>query len=483
MTTLTQDAETTTGQEEAEGLGRGLRAAASAIADTLTDPERVARIAGAPENTDPVFGMSLWAPTTLSHGYPGTAMLFAELSREQAQYGAIAHRHLEQAMETMPSHPANGLFAGPGSVLATTQTCAASYGGYTVLRRRLTTWVASEQLRRIDAWVQRRNSGARGVGWGSYDIINGLSGTGRLLLDALTDPELSDCRDLVEDAVNRTIEHLAAVCMPITYSGHTVPGWWIPSDLQPSPQDAADYPQGDFNLGLAHGAPGMLAFLGVAAQFGVRSDAGDEALDRLATWILQWADRDEYGPFWPARISMDHQMSGTRPPVDFTRSAWCYGAPGVATALQHAGVGIGRPELCAAAVEGLRSVLARPKDSWKLDGATLCHGTAGLAVILLRIGCANKDPQLIDAAVTMAVGVATQLDPSAPFRMKHIVPDSPHGWRTASSALGLDVAGLLEGAAGIGCALLDVSRYLNVPRDGHSTGVPACSWSRAMMLS
>ncbi|WP_240647109.1 hypothetical protein [Streptomyces globisporus] len=52
------------------------------VADRLADPERVARIAGVPDNLMHYPGdpQPVWDPLQLSDGHPGVALLYAELA-------------------------------------------------------------------------------------------------------------------------------------------------------------------------------------------------------------------------------------------------------------------------------------------------------------------------------------------------------------------------------------------------------------------
>lgn len=454
-------------------LADRLREKADLIGQRLISPDRVVQIAADPANVDPVYGAVLWMPNTLSHGFPGVATFLGELARDDACWRPAAHEHLALATSSLSGAPANGLFAGPSAVLAAAQTCAAD-GGYQVLRNRLVRWQLSDQLTRIESWRQRRADGAPGVGWSAYDTVNGLSGTSQLLLDALSQPDCPS-RDEIVDTLRRTMEFLSQLTEPIRVDGQLVPGWWIPAELQPTELDRVDYPQGDFNLGLAHGIPAALAVLARAHLAGFETAP---AVERITNWVLRWRAEDECGSYWPARVSWSDECGESKPATDFTRSAWCYGAPGIAVALHAAGIALDNADWRDEAVSALHSVLRRNRDHWRLEGATLCHGYAGLMSILLRVGWSAADPGLIDGAVQMAEPVLDFCDPDSPFGVCHLVPDSAAGWRQASSYRALNVAGLLEGSAGVGCALLDLARHC----EGSGAERPS-SWARAMMLA
>lgn len=434
-----------------EALAQRARAALALVAERLADPLQVAEVAARESNRDPIYGVSTWAPVTLSNGLAGTACFYAEAARRDDAWRPLAHRHITALARLMPSAPSRGLHAGPAAVLAAAQSAAGSAGHYGALRRSLAAWVAADQMARIDDAAARAARGERGVAWVDYDVIHGVSGVLRVLLDALDD-EPDDAA--VRAAVERSLRHLVGLTAPIDQGGRRVPGWWVPSRYQPMEEDRREYPDGDFNLGLAHGAAGPLAVLAAATRRGLEVDGQPEAIARLADWLVGWTLKDDAGPYWPCRVAW-HDEVGVRPQQIFTRSAWCYGAPGVAAALHQAGVALDVEPWRAAALAGLRAIFARERADWHLDGPTVCHGDAGLLHVVAGIARAARDADLLAAAARLVEDVVDAADPAHPFVFAHLVPDAPDGWRSATGYRALDVAGLLEGAAGVGCALLD----------------------------
>jgi hypothetical protein len=427
--------------------------AVALVAERLAEPAKVAAVASRDGNRDPVFGTVMWAPLTLSNGLPGVAAFHAELARtDPGRWPAArdsAHRHLAAAAGAVSFGSTRGLFAGPAALLAAAQACAGPDGHYRTLRRRLADWLADDQLSRIEVWRQRREHGPVGTSWEAYDVINGLTGTGRLLLDAVHDPAERSSR--VEDALTATFTHLTAVTDRLTVDGRSVPGWWVPPDGQPSSRDAGEYPRGDFNLGMAHGVPGPLWLLSTALAAGYEVPGQRAAIGRMAGWIIGWTLVDEAGAYWPCRVGWDEE-TGARPASAFSRTAWCYGAPGVAASLYRAGEVCGEAAWCDAAVRALRAALLRDESRWALDGPTVCHGYAGLLLALHRVGVAAADRELLAGADRVAAMVLHHADPDAPFVFRHLMR-YPHG-HGGPVHRALDVAGLLEGAAGVACALL-----------------------------
>lgn len=419
------------------------------VADALADPFRVAEIADRSDNREPLFGSSMWSPATLSHGWPGTAMFFAELGRRDSSWLLTADRHVRCAVDSLKQHGSSGLFAGPASVLAAVMALEPHYK---VLRSRLTEWVAQDQLTRLAEATSRREPG---VAWSSYDTMNGLGGTGRLLLAAEQGTATTD--PLLHEAVVATINHLCSLAEDICVHDVSVPGWWVPQELQPVEQDRIAYPRGDFNLGLAHGVAGPLAFLSQAFRAGYNSARVSDAIAIMSQWLAQWALSDSFGIYWPCRVSWEDEaarkqgMSLTPP---FTRTAWCYGAPGVAAALHQAGTATADDTLLRLADDSNAAIMRRPVPDWRIAGSTICHGLSGVLAAVLSSTTQPAMEVLGPFLRHHASQLAAQLTPSAPFGYVHEMPSSPMGWQHDSAAVLLNGAGLLEGAAGVGCALL-----------------------------
>ncbi|MBF6125382.1 lanthionine synthetase C family protein [Nocardia brasiliensis] len=437
------------------------------VAERLADPAAVATIADRPDNHDPIYGSVMWGPMTLSTGLPGTAMFYAELARRTPSWSSTTHAHVRAAGETMSTQPSRGLYAGPAALLAAVQTCE---GHYPELRRKLAAWLADDQLTRLR---RLRAQPGPGISWECYDIVNGLSGTARILLDSLDDPVENGAQ--VRRALYDTLRYLVQISEPITVDGHVVPGWWVPAARQSVAQDRIDYPRGDFNLGLAHGIPGPVAVLSAALRRGHEVPGQRAALTRMAQWLIGWIRTDDQGSYWPCRIPFDDEIATTATEDLFTRTAWCYGAPGVAAAVHHAGQTLDIPEWRAHAVQALHDALARDESRWTLAGPTICHGYAGLLQVVHRIGTAEQDDVLLAAKHRIAATILDMADPAAPFvfRQPMRYPRSAPG---PSEFKLLDIAGLLEGAAGVACALLSV-----LPDDSAETA--RHPWDRVLALS
>lgn len=427
--------------------------AVSLVAERLADPEHVASVASRDDNRDPIYDAVMWGPLTLANGLPGTALLYGELARGDETWRRVAHRHLAAAGRALNSAPSRGLFSGPAALLAAAQTCAGPEGHYGSLRQKLAAWVAQDQTERLRTFDERVRSGRPGVDWAAYDLINGPSGTARLLLDSAADPAESGPE--VEAALTASLRHLVRITAPVRVDGHEVPGWWVPAELQISERDREAYPLGDFNLGMAHGIAGPLSVLSSAVEYGRDAPGMREAIGRIAEWLIGWTLHDEAGPYWPARAGWDDETARDRPGALFTRTAWCYGTPGVAAALYRAGRVLDRPQWCAAAVEALRAALRRDESLWAIEGATVCHGYAGMLRVLTRVNESAGDPELLAGSRRLTGKVLECADEQAPFGFRHLMR-FPAAARSPLPHRAVDTAGMLEGAAGVALSLLAV---------------------------
>jgi lantibiotic biosynthesis protein len=439
-------------------------------AHRLANPAHIARALSRGASREPDCQQP--SAIALSHCLSDTAMLYTELARFDQCWLAVADRHMRIAAS---------LLAGPESYAPTALLFAAQgLAGYSKsLRRTLVDWIASRQHERIAFF---RSRPAPGVSWQEYDMIKGLSRTLRVLLDAIDDP--IDTAASAESAVDATLRHFVRISEPIAVDGHAVPGWWVPASMQPAEYERRAFPRGNFNLGLAHGAAAPLTLLSLALQRHREVEGQRDAIRRYADWLVGWTLRDERGSYFPCWVDWAQQVVGERPVSPVTRTAWCYGAPGVAHALYQAGMALNVTGWKQAALSSLHAALSREEPLWRLDGPTVCHGYAGLLQVLWRVGTASGDARLLEGSGRVARSVLNFANPDRSFVFSHLVANHPHVSRAVASYHATDLAGIRNGAAGVACALLSVtSGHLLAPGDSSPAQVANPSWDRCLALS
>jgi lantibiotic modifying enzyme len=262
-----------------------------------------------------------------------------------------------------------------------------------------------------------------------YDLISGLVGIGVYALERLPAPASETLLSRVLDRLEETAERTEA---GITWA--SVRGW-IPAQWRDL------YPERYYNLGVAHGMPAVIGLLGAISAAGIENDRTNALLDASMAWMLA-QKLDDPGACFPRWVADGEE------PVP-ARSAWCYGDPGVASALLVAARGAARPSWEKEAAKLAQRAAARPEGDAGVVDATICHGAAGLAHLFNRMHQTTEDPALAVAAtrwVERTLEFRTHPEGVAGFAAR--MPDDTGNieWHPDP--------GFLTGAAGIGLALL-----------------------------
>jgi lantibiotic modifying enzyme len=335
---------------------------------------------------------------SLGNGSAGNALFLAHLSRA-TNHEAGARTAAQQAENALvdaagTSHPS--LYAG---VIGPA-------------------WVLSH----LDKWVRHLNLANDEVDkallallenspWlHDYDLINGLAGIGIYALSRLPNPEALNCLELV-------VEHLASNAETDS-DGVT---WFTRPELLPDWQRQIA-PDGYYNLGMAHGVPGVISLLGNICAAGVANPTAARLLEGAVDWLLAQRCPSNAGPAFPAWVVPG---GDNRPGPLF----WCYGDPGVSSALLSAALGSARDDWVSEAVELALRVVSRTPILMQTDDAGICHGTAGLAHIFNRFWQVTGEDAFSASAKSLLE-------------------------RTAELLHNTTSRGFLEGSAGIGLVLL-----------------------------
>jgi len=437
------------------------------IAERLADPARVAEVISGEFHEG--AGLTTSAPLAVSHGLASAATLYAELAHFDQRWLAVADQHVRAAVKLLPT---TGRYAMVALLLAI-QSCP---DGYARLRRGFASALASYVHDRIAYFRSRQLSG---VSWDEYDLVAGLSRPLRALLAAASDPLGTSVE--AESAVRATLRHFIRLSEPIQVEGHEIPGWWVPPGLQ---HNQRRFPRGNFNLGLAHGAAAPLSLLCLALKQGWEIEGQRDAIWRYADWLSSRASRDETGISWRGWVTWEEEVAGAEPATAIIRTAWCYGAAGVAHALYLAGTALDVARWREQALGSLHDVLNRDESAWRLDGPTLCHGYAGLLQVLWRVGLDSGDPLLLAGCVRVARSLLDFASPSHVFVVPHLERDPLHPQPADACCQIRHRAGIRAGAAGVACALLSVTpSSLLVPGASVPELTAAQRWDRCLGLS
>lgn len=213
-----------------------------------------------------------------------------------------------------------------------------------------------------------------------YDLISGLVGLGVYALERSPRPGGQECMDLLVDRLAETSETRP--------EGLT---WWTRPELLPD-ETRKEYPEGNYNLGVAHGVPGIIGLLGDAIASGKAPERAKPLLEGAVSWLLAQKLPPDAVSIFSYNIAPDDQQ---RP----TRLAWCYGDLGIAVALLAAARGAGNAEWEKEALAIARAVAERSTEISGVVDAGLCHGAVGNAHLYNRLFQATGDPLFEQAAV------------------------------------------------------------------------------------
>ncbi len=402
--------------------------AALHVGRAFADPVRVRRcVALAADQTD--FPRSVrWSPHDIGQGDAGLALAASYFDRcfPDAGWDTIGHGYLVAAVGSLEQTELGpGLFTGAAGLEFVTSQLSRAGARYGRLLATLTQELDTE-AERLKRTVNGR---VAGLAVREFDAISGLAGVTAQLLAR---PEAAATRGAL-DALVALVRGSGRDPQP--------PRWYTPPELFPSEEEASRYPNGSMNCGLAHGVPGPLAVLALAAADGVAVDGIREAVADVSGWLVNHRRDDQWGVNWPALVTIPDGSVIDGP----SRAAWCYGAPGVARALWLAGAALGDEALTGLAVEAMARVYDRPIRARQIDSPTFCHGVAGLLQITLRFRHDTGLALFDDAACALLDQLLDRFEPE----------ESVLGYRGIEpSGKRVDQAGLLDGAPGVALVLL-----------------------------
>jgi lantibiotic modifying enzyme len=360
-----------------------------------------------------------WA-ACIASGEAGVALFFAYLALAGLDdtAAATATRFLERAIDRLANEAMNpSLYSGfTGVAWATAHLQAQLFPS------------AEDRNEPIDEALAGFLSEAP---WsGEFDLINGLVGFGVYALERL--PAAAGTRLLA-----RVVEALeeSSTVLAVGTAWRTRPEWF------PLATRAA-HPNGYFNLGLAHGMPGVIALLGRACSRRIENVRAEGLLADAVRWLLTQESRESDWEGFPSWV----EPGG---PAVRSRLAWCYGDLGIAIAL----LGAARCVTHHAWEERALAIARRAADcaleQSVVRDAGLCHGAAGVGHLFNRLYQATGNGRFADAAVFWLRHALGQRTPG-----RGVAGYAAFWSQENGQAEWMNEVGFLLGAAGIGLALL-----------------------------
>lgn len=315
-------------------------------------------------------------------GYTSLIVLYSTLSRVYAssEWDLLLHDYISNIVKILESQGLTSLalIGGLAGACSAISLAGQEKNRYEKLQSSLNTLLINSTKDHYLKPLQENISCNLPSHCNFYDVISGVAGIGNYLLGHV---EKKGFLELLKEILST----LVSFCSSLVIHGQTVPGWYRHADDEFLIEDRARFPQGNFNLGFAHGIPGVLAFLSLSLSRGIVVDKQKETIARVANWIGNKHAVWEKGIFWGDRISFKEETTGIKEERPFVRDAWCYGTPGVSRSLFLAGLALDDAQIKNQAVEALKNVFCRSREEWRLPGLSFCHGLSGLLTLTYKM--------------------------------------------------------------------------------------------------
>ena len=355
----------------------------------------------------------------------GLALFYAYLaeSEDLPEAAERAMRLLEEASESAASAPGvRGLFGSAAGLLWVLSHLSGRLFDSSEESDELASALEAAQL----AWLRSPQAAA------NYDLIGGLVGSGLVAAERFPHGRSGEVLERVLDLLEETSE--------ITPPGIS---WFTPPEQLPDHQRETA-PHGYWNLGLAHGVPGIVGLLGVAHRLGVHRQRCERLLEGAWEWLEAQEMPASHGCRFRAWIARD-----TENPPSGPRLAWCYNDLGASLVMTLAARAVGDLDRERHGIEiALQCSRLPDSDAHVLDTG-LCHGAAGVAHLFHRLYRGTGRIEFAEAATRWyrrLVGMRARTGGLAGFKARITADGGEEVW--------VDDASLLSGAVGIGLALM-----------------------------
>lgn len=424
------------------------------IAYRMSDPEKVVELVSLPSNINPSTSQLSWMPLSLSHGYPGLLLLFATLDQcfPEDNWDKISHQYVLKIKEVIEKEGVSdfSIFGGLSGVCFAIEQASRKKTRYQKLLGNLENYLIEGVKKDFFPLLEEKIFLGLPARMDTYDAISGVTGIGSYFL-----------RDKASASgmtfIKKIIELLIGLCRDIRVGGQLVPGWYVPSHFQFLQHDKKIYPKGNFNLGLAHGATGILAFLSICLLNGIELPGQTETIEKIARWLQVNKRVNQWGDYWVDHIAFEKQADHSDSP--FIYDAWCYGSAGVVRALYLAGKALDAPEILQTAQSGFNAIENRIQQEMSgLNSPTFCHGYAGLLLMTYLMSRDLNSPSWSQLRDQLLQKLFSFYRETYPFGFKDFEPLFGDQFilnqLDQAKMIEIDKVGVLEGVSGILLSLI-----------------------------
>ncbi|MGS2765261.1 lanthionine synthetase C family protein [Sinomicrobium sp. M5D2P9] len=262
-----------------------------------------------------------------------------------------------------------------------------------------------------------------------YDFLHGIMGIGHYFLIRYRNTESGVLKERYAKLLSEVVRRLKEAAI----TGNNSNKWksWLIREEQLK----------GYNLSLSHGMSGIVNFLSRLLVYPEFSEV-KPLLNGAVNYILSWEGTISGTSLFPVWITDSGEKSNRN------RLGWCYGDMGTALSLWHAGKALKDDKLCVRALNVLEhSTLRKDMEEAGIRDAGLCHGAYGIMHMYRYMERQTGRKAFARAAgfwQQRAVEMAVHPDGYAGYMQ----------WRGGDRQGWQPEAGILEGIAGIGLAII-----------------------------
>lgn len=329
------------------------------IAEALRHPPP----AWIPRQQDNAEPYRLSRGASMSQGSAGIALFYAYLAKmigHDTSFLSEADRYMNKACDVLETVPMEaGLYRGLSGIAWAVQHLQGLIYDEEENDSQSDANVEIDQIL-LDHWSRPSK----------FDLWEGAVGLG---IYALERYPLGNSRLLLELVVNQLYRLSTADDQGTT--------WFTPPEML-RPQTRQAYPQGFYDLGVAHGVTGVVSFFSRVDRLEIEKDIVQNMLYGAGNWLLAQKQRGD-----PHLIFPQFLMPPDNKPTITHTFGWCHGDIGVAAALLSAARCCGESTWEAVAIKAAHASIDYLENFSKPEAfdSTLCHGTAGLSHLFNRI--------------------------------------------------------------------------------------------------
>ncbi len=426
------------------------------IAEKLANPDYIHKVSTAPKNTFFNKTTHPWNPFSLDFGYPALIIFFSEINAIfPDKLWVKARNHYTQTI----IHELKSL--GYHSISLSHGLTGIAYA----------LWIASlkdESYKNLHTKIHHlllckfqtvTTPNVKKSGYTSYDLLCGICGYISYLLNFTHEP-------FSVELIKKFLTIIVQISGPLKIESQTVPGWLNPPDFfLDLPTEVAQeflnlYPQGFFDLGVAHGISGYLSTLGKSLLCGIEVPKQVESILYIIDWLKNTRQSVASVPkVWPRRFGFNPSKSTIfESKCDFYFDGWSYGAPGIYNSILLAAKALKNEPLKRYCVKEFIQQIPRIKCYNYHKQLSFCYGAAGILSIAHQFLSLDKSEEISNLNDFLSHKIINEMDDSAPFGLK-CIPLSVNP-RTATP---INNFGLISGVIGILLSLLMPYKNNNWP--------------------